>query len=248
MNKTIRSSLGKLATSLQAAPVPFTKSPEQRAREREAREIERLATMARKTLPKILSRYPWPPDQIFSDSPEGVAGDPKEDWRLALSLFQLQETVWIGDKKESGYVRYISHFRRAAEWLEHGECPKGPFVLPAVLKPGSCGRKKRDVARLPFLVVESDTLGKDEMGAVFRWLREAVGMKLVAVVDTARRSLHGWFVRPDAETMRDLKAALEAMGCDRAVLRGTQPVRLPGCQRPGKSAVQALLYLNRGAL
>ena len=248
MNKTIRSSLGKLAASGKATPVRFLKSPAQCAREREQQMIEQLATKARAMLPKILAAYPWPPDQIFTDSPEGVAGDPEEDWRLVLSLFQAEETIWIGDKKESGYVRHISHFLTAAEWQKRGACPTGPFILPAALNPGSCSRKKTDIARLPFLVVESDTLGKSEIGAVFRWMREAVGMKLVAVVDTARWSLHGWFIRPDDQTMRDLEPALKAMGCDGKVLRNSQPVRLPGCLRPGQSAVQALLYLNRGIL
>lgn len=231
-----------------AAGLPcFVKTAEQLARDYEQREGERLAAFARVQLPHILSSLVWPAAQIFSESPGGVSDDPEEDWRLLLSLFRPDETLWIGDTKESGGVQYAGHFRPAAQWLAEGACPRGPFILPATLKPGVWSRTKADVARLPFLVVESDTLDKDDIGAVFRWLREGIGMALCAVVDTGSRSLHGWFARPDAATLRELRAVLPALACDGAVLRDTQPVRLPGCLRPGKATRQALLYFDREA-
>ena len=246
-NRRLRSVIGKAAWGAFPVGKPLQKTPEQFAREHEQKEAARLAAKGGECLPRILTRFPWPAEQIFSDSPGGVADDPEHDWRLILSLFAPDDLLWIGDTRESGSVRHAPHFRTATEWQTRSECPPGPFILPAALKPLVCSRTKEDIERLPFMVVESDTLQKDEIGAVFRWLRDVVRLPLVAVVDTASRSLHGWFIRPDAETLRDLKAVLPAMQCDGAVLRDTQPVRLPGCQRPGKTERQALLYFNPGA-
>jgi hypothetical protein len=223
----------------------FVKSAQQSARAQKKREGEQLGFLASERLPHILSSLPWSASQIYSDSPGGMLDDPEEDWRLALSLFRPDETLWIGDTKESGSAHHAGHFRTAVQWLTEVACPKGPFILPAPLKPGVWTRTKLDVVRVPFLVVESDKLGKDEIGAVFRWLREGLGLALCAVVDTGSRSLHGWFARPDPETLHELRAVLPALSCDGAVLRDTQPVRLPGCLRPGKFIRQALLYFDR---
>ena len=249
-NHALRSAIGK-AESGRYVPTPvYRKSDEQTLKELEQKEAARLAEKARANLPKILAAYPWPPEQIFSDSPDRLADDPRHDWRLLLSLFRKEENLWIGEKTQSGSRRFAHLFRTAAEWLESERCPAGPFILPATLKPGVHSRTKEDIATLPFLVVESDDLDKESMGAVFRWLREAGGLTLHAVVDTGGKSLHGWFSRPDAKTLRELTAVLPAMQCDGAVLRETQPVRLPGClrpdsKRPGKRMQQALLYFNR---
>ena len=245
-NRLLRSAVSKAETGRYVPTPVYRKSEEQLAREKDERETERLAAQARALLPKILAAYPWPVEQIFSDSPEGVADDPDHDWRLLLSLFETGDTLWIGDKQESGSPRQAHHFRTAGEWLESGRCPTGPYIVPATLKPGGHHRRKEDVVSLPFLVVESDELNKDSTGAVFRWLHEVVGLPLHAVVDTGGKSLHGWFSRPDAENLRDLAAILPAMQCDGALLSESQPVRLPGCQRPGKEKrQQALLYFNR---
>ncbi len=249
-NRALRSAVGKAETGRYAPTPVYRKPDEQTAKELEQKEAERLAEKARESLPKIVAAYPWPPEQIFSDSPEGVADDPRYDWRLLLSLFGPEDNLWIGEKTQSGSRRFAHLFRTAAEWQDSRECPAGPFILPATLKPGVHSRTKEDVATLPFLVVESDDLDKESTGAVFRWLREAGGLTLHAVVDTGGKSLHGWFSRPDAKTLRDLTAVLPAMQCDGAVLRDTQPVRLPGClrpesKRPGKKTQQALLYFNR---
>ncbi len=234
---------GEAAATFSSAP--FAKSSEQVGREREQRASRLLAASARVRLPRLLASSPWSAVQIFSDSPEGVADDPAEDWRLLLSLYRSEDHLWIGDVRESG-VRHANRFQSVARWLEGKACPKGPFILPAILKPGACSRTKTDVAGQPLLVIESDLLDKDESGAVFRWLREEVGLTLRAVVDTGSRSLHAWFVRPDAETLRELRIVLPALGFDGATLRETQPVRLPGCLRPGKNTRQAMLYFDRG--
>jgi hypothetical protein len=94
-----------------------------------------------------------------------------------------------------------------------------------------------------FVVVESDLLSRDEVGAVFRYLIEC-GLKLVAVVDTAGKSLHGWFEFPeDEEVMNDLRLILPALKCDPKMLTPSQPARLPGAMRDGKR--QKLIFLAK---
>jgi hypothetical protein len=95
-----------------------------------------------------------------------------------------------------------------------------------------------------FLVVESDTLAKDQVGAVFKWLRDKVGLDLVAIVDTAGKSLHGWFRYPAHEfEVEELKLVLPALQCDPKLFTPSQPVRLPGALRDGKR--QKLVYLAK---
>jgi hypothetical protein len=92
-----------------------------------------------------------------------------------------------------------------------------------------------------FVVVESDLLTRDEVGAVFRYLVDC-GLELVAVVDTAGKSLHGWFEYPeDDEVMDELRLLLPALKCDPKMLTASQPARLPGAMRGEKR--QKLLFL-----
>jgi hypothetical protein len=77
-------------------------------------------------------------------------------------------------------------------------------------------------------------------------------MRLRAIVDTGRKSLHGWFDAPPPEVEAELKIILPNLGrraeakptLDPALFKLAQPCRLPGAWRePGKIR-QALLYLD----
>jgi hypothetical protein len=101
-----------------------------------------------------------------------------------------------------------------------------------------------DILDRRFLVVESDILKKNEVGAVFRWLRESCGLKLVAVIDTAGKSLHGWFDFVSCEPVLDeLRLVLPSLKCDPKLFTASQPVRLPGAERDGN--LQRLVYLAK---
>ena len=92
-------------------------------------------------------------------------------------------------------------------------CPSGPLIAASTFQPGSAQRCRDRVANSRFLVVESDTLGADEVGGVFRFLREAESLPLRAVIDTAGRSVHGWFERPsDPIKLEELLFVLPALG------------------------------------
>jgi hypothetical protein len=96
------------------------------------------------------------------------------------------------------------------------------------------------MSRHVFLVVESDSLSKEQMLAVFAWMRQF--MHLRAIVDTAGKSLHGWFEYPNPFQLEELRVILPTLGCDPALFRTSQPCRLPGALRDGK--FQRLLWLD----
>jgi len=91
-----------------------------------------------------------------------------------------------------------------------------------------------------FLVVESDTLGRDDVGANFRWMRDKVGLKLRAIVDTAAKVCTLGSNTPGFDCRR-IKAVLPELGLRSKVITASQPVRLPGALRVGK--YQRLVYL-----
>ncbi|MFZ4777176.1 MAG: hypothetical protein ACOYM3_17545 [Terrimicrobiaceae bacterium] len=203
--------------------------------------IEKRVTAA---LPVIIGEHAWPIERILADSPVPVAGmEPEQQWREIVALPpDSDEMIWIGQKMESGSAAYADKFHSRQEWLSRNGAAPANFILPAMLRPGSVSRKKEDITRKTICVVESDDLKHDEIGAVFHWLEIELGWQLLAVVDTAGKSLHGWFKPPDLPP-RELCALIKGLKCDANVLRDTQPVRLPGAMRDGR--MQQLIYLRR---
>lgn len=200
-------------------------------------------THAKALRSEILRQYRWPYHDIIDQSPVSVVGREPEHWRPIVELFRPGAVVWIGDKTDSGDPRFASSFRTSAEWLACQHVP-GPLICPATFAPGVWSRSNANVAERPYFVVESDTLGRDEVGAVFKWLVSAVQLDLKAVVDTAGKSLHGWFGRPNSEVFNDLTIVLPELGCDAGMFRPSQPARLPGALRDGR--YQKLVFLSKG--
>ncbi len=174
--------------------------------------------------------------------------DPLEHWRFHLEhLFEQQDVVWIGattdscseceDEERKCYCR--AHFRTVNEWKQENEAP-GQFTCPSTFQAGIHSRSIANVVTRRYLVVESDTLSKGEMRALFAWINQYLPLR--AVVDTAGRSLHGWFETPGARMEAELKVVLPAMGCDPALFKLSQPCRLPGALRDGKP--QRLVWLS----
>jgi hypothetical protein len=112
-----------------------------------------------------------------------------------------------------------------------------------MFRPGSTSRSNANVECRQFLVVESDVLHRDEVGAVFLFLQRRLGHPLRCIVDTGGKSLHGWFEAPPEGTLlARLKAGLTGLGCDPKMFNPSQPARLPGALRDGKE--QKLIWLN----
>jgi hypothetical protein len=206
-------------------------------------ESHRLRQEAQNAKPDILRDYKWPYKAIAADSPETITLTPRHQWLYVLNLFGNGDVVWVGrETYDTGHIRYQRRFRPVIEWMSSRLCP-GMFVCPNTFKPGVHSRSDANVLARKFLVVESDTLDRDNVGAVFRWLEKTKGMRLRAVVDTAGKSLHGWFDYPQPELMEQLKIVLPELGCDPSLFRASQPCRLPGATRDGK--YQTLIYITQ---
>ncbi|MBE7158849.1 MAG: hypothetical protein INR62_10545 [Rhodospirillales bacterium] len=249
-NHALRSSCGKAKSALmQGGVLPATKrrrlTAEERAQRERMRHLDLLQKQATAALPGILLKRAWPVAAMHADSPVCLSST-NEHWRLLLGLYQPEDVVWIGGKKDSGQLRHGRYFRPAGSWLQETFCPLGPLVAASTFTPGTFQRSRGRVAASRFLVVESDSLHAGEIGAVFRFLRDAEGLALHAVIDTGGRSLHGWFARPAApERLEELLTVLPAMGCDPGPMREPCLSRLPGAWRGTRQ--QKLIYFDSHA-
>jgi hypothetical protein len=118
----------------------------------------------------------------------------------------------------------------------------GNFTCGSSFKPGSFQRSNANCNGTRFLVIESDTLTKDEVGAVFAYLQRRMHYQLHCIIDTAGKSLHAWFDAPRNKVLENrLKAGLTAFGCDPKMFTYSQPVRVPGAWRDGK--MQRLIWV-----
>ena len=209
-----------------------------------ARLEEELKVRTKKSLPSLLKKHAWSYDGIVADSPNPIAADDRQGMFQAFTaMFENEDVVWIGDVSQTGKSHHDVNFQTKAQWLA-GEIPAGPFTCPSCFTPGVVSRSKDNVAVRRYLVVESDSLSKNDVGAIFRWLEQAVGLHLRAVVDTAGRSLHGWFEYPPDDILEELKIMLPALGCDPKMFGSSQPCRLPGGLREGR--IQRLIYSKNG--
>lgn len=240
-NKTLREAI------LEGKPAEAHRmTAEDKARRKEREENERLRLRATKALPQVLKEFAWPCDQIVASSPITVTDNEAGHWKLLLQKFQPDDVVWIGDKIDSGRPEHTKHFKTAKEWLKCSVAP-AQFICPVAFKNTSYARSNDNILARRFLVVESDTLSHNEVGAVFRWLHKACDLKLIAIVDTAGKSLHGWF-EFEEDLMPNLKLVLPAYQCDPKLFTASQPVRLPGALRDGLAGkYQKLVYLSEEA-
>ena len=217
-----------------------------RAEGREAGEqlvLETLRTAAERFRPDLFEFFRWPIAAILEDSPLLVAErDAEEQFRTWLKLWPACSTVWIGDVYSSGSPKHRTHFRPVAEWYQIGPV-MGNFTCGSSFRPGSYSRSNENLSGQRFLVVESDTLSKDEVGAIFSYLRRRLRYRLHCIIDTAGKSLHAWFDAPRSKLFESrLKAGLEVFGCDPKMFTYSQPVRVPGAWREGR--LQRLVWLE----
>src|ERR1017187_7919229 len=153
----------------------------------------------------IVREFAWPYEQMIMDSSGGIDEPVHEHYYQIFCLFDDDDIVWCGrDVVDTGSPAHASRFRLVREWLAEGICP-GSFVCPSTFKQGVYSRSNDHVLKSKFLVVESDKIDKNEIGALFRWLNTNVGLRLRAVVDTGGKSLHGWFDYPDPHLFEQLK-------------------------------------------
>jgi len=206
--------------------------------------LDLVAVHAERFRPQLFDFFRWPMAQILADSPLVVADrESDEQFRTWLKLWPADSTVWVGDVFSSGKPEHATHFRAVAEWYQIGPV-MGNYTCGSAFKPGVHSRSNENLSGFRFLVIESDTLSRDEVGAVFAYLNRRLHYSLHAIVDTAGKSLHGWFDAPrSADAAARLKAGLVVFGCDPKVFTWSQPVRVPGAFRDGR--LQRLVWLRR---
>lgn len=217
------------------APEPESETGETGSKD----ELRRQRRMVN-ALGDIIREFEWTYEQMINDSGGGVDEPVHEHYYQAFCLFQDDDIIWCGrDVQDTGSPAHASRFRPVREWLAETTSP-GSFICPSTFKQGVYSRSNEHVLQPKFLVVESDKINKNEMGALFRWLRTNVGLNLRVVIDTAGKSLHGWFDYPESRLLEQLRYFLPALGCDSALFNPSQPCRLPGAVRNGH--YQKLIY------
>ena len=206
--------------------------------------LESLRAAAARYRQDLFEFFRWPKAQILEESPLLVTHrDPDEQFRTWLKIWPACSTIWIGDVYSSGKPEHRTHFRPVSEWYQIGPV-MGNYTCGSSFTPGSFRRTNENLNGHRFMVVESDTLGHDEIGAVFAFLRRRLHYEMHCIIDTAGKSLHGWFESPPNKIFESrLKAALEVFGCDPKVFTYSQPVRVPGAWREGK--LQRLVWLRQ---
>jgi hypothetical protein len=242
--RTLRS--GDVLLSCGSVMPRETVQAQARAAGRDAAEqlvLETVRALAERFKPDLFEVFHWPMEEILRESPLQVCErDPEDQFRTWLKLWPACSTVWIGDVYSSGKPEHRSHFRPVAEWYEIGPA-LGNFTCGSSFKPGSYQRSNESLNGHRFLVLESDSLARDEVGAIFAYLRRRLRYRLHCIIDTAGKSLHAWFDAPrNSIAERRLKAGLEVFGCDPKVFTYSQPVRVPGAWRERK--LQQLIWLE----
>jgi hypothetical protein len=205
--------------------------------------LETLRANAERFKPELFDFFRWPLAQIIEDSPLLVhQRDAEDQFRTWLRLWPAHCHVWIGDIYSSGKPEHRTHFRPVADWYQIGPA-MGNFTCGSSFKPGSFQRSNANCNGTRFMVVESDTLPKDEVGAIFAYLNRRLRFNLHAIIDTAGKSLHGWFDAPRTPRIEaQLKATLTTFGCDPKLFTYSQPVRVPGAYRDGR--LQRIVWLK----
>lgn len=199
-------------------------------------------------LKQALERFPVELPDLWELSPYRLELEPAEQFPLFIrTLWRPHEIVWCGYNRQSGQERHRDNFKPAAVWAEVGR-PPGPQTSGFSFKPGACSRKKEFIEARRHLVVESDTLTKEQAASLFLWLKERMRLPLRAVVHGGNKSLHGWFGVPGEERLRELQEVLPVAGVDGKVLKTSGiPVRVPGWKREETGEWQRLLYLDPAA-
>jgi hypothetical protein len=202
-------------------------------------------------LSRIKAGYPAMVADLWESSSVRCDED-SDDAKVFLRLFPSKGVLWIApDIFQSGKPEHARFFRTREQLEAETFTAPGTRIAPASFKPGSYSRNRESVADHLFTVAESDEIGadklyadKDEFCSLIRWLREACGWHLAAVVDSGGKSLHAWFRHPGASDMELVAEHAAALGLDSKFSEPSQPWRLPGVNRENSEQSQILVYLD----
>lgn len=241
--KKLRSEIGKHESKGgEIAP----ENPEAR-RKRElgkqhAARLTKIAEEEKERLAQTLGQYATAALDMMQD---GRPTSGEEQARALMSLFHPEDVVWCGLHAHSisvedaldtdpaqqarlARIRLAVPFRTAKAWVDSGKL-FGPRISPSSFKPGVLSRSNQFVRHKRFLVIEHDKLPLDEQASLMRWLMEAQGLKLRALIFTGGKSLHGWFDYPTSGDIEELRARLvDGMDFDPSTFNPSHSYRAPG--------------------
>lgn len=248
-NRNLRSAIGKEEAACGVDVGKISRGPLDPARE----VLIQKALYLRRCLQ---ADYGWPLAEIkaASNPPE----HPVSQRFNLMTMFEPLDWVWNGHIFESGKPHHHHRFKPVTEWawLCNQEDSSGcdpvefssvfrEYVVPSAFQRGSFARTRENLVGPRFLVVESDILSKDQVGAVFRWLGTLLTLR--TIIDTGGKSLHGWFDYPGEDLLKELMVILPILGCDRKMFNPAQPCRMPGVIRGNTGKLQEMIYWAGGA-
>ena len=151
-------------------------------------------------------------------------------------------TEWLLERKPPGNFTCASLFADGCSSRKNETATATPFLIvegdavdPLCALKGArkAARKAEDLPDDPANELSREDKERNRLAclAVIRWLREAVELRLVAIVDAANKSAHGWFEMPPASVVAELRTILPDLGCDAALFKPSQPARLAGVKR-----------------
>jgi hypothetical protein len=186
---------------------------------------------------------------LIKSSPDQVNNLTPQEMMIAhLSLFAPNDLIWIG--KHVNHVQY-PFFNPTALWLKNLPIDYGTYISGSSYKNRHGSRKPINIDKNRYIVLEHDQISKDQVAKIFMNTQKK-GMKLIAVVDSGNKSIHGW-IRNDNEAEYWRKYYLIHGFCSSA-MKDNQPVRLAGGTRYFKEeenrspAIQKLLYLDKSLI
>lgn len=174
-------------------------------------------------------------------------------------MFHPTDIIWLGDPHNTG-PWYENHFQTRNAFLGQTRnaflggaralSAYGNFICPNPIKPKANSRSVENLAMRRYFVIECDKahpnpdINRDRCGAVFKYLSVVQPeLHLRAIVDSGNKSLHGWY-EYDEPLYNWCRIVLPALGADPATMRLSQPVRMPGADRPDTGRTQWCIWMD----
>lgn len=194
--------------------------------------------------------------ELFSHSAIRLDDAPAGDAVLLLeSVYRPSDVLFIG-------TQYDTKVNRVDTWLKllKSGAPVPPHITPNTLtgKPapdkggkGMTMRGDNNVVGFRVAVAEMD--GRPRAEQLAFWL--TVDLPIVALIDSAGKSIHAWVATPGISTTAEWDNQVEGelfgqwlipLGCDPACKNEARLSRLPGHLRADKGRMQRLLYVTPG--
>lgn len=196
-------------------------------------------------------------EDLINSSPYQI--DPNADIRKEFikGMFFPNHTIWMGGVFDSGKPHHTANFKTVRDWLE---CPiLPPRVAAGIFNEHTFSRSIRAVTIEPYIIIESDSMegvkpeteadkerNKQIFHAFILYAQDKLDLKLRAVIDTANKSLHSYFLKPTDHQLDCLLHMAEAFNLDEGLIRygAASPLRTPGCIHNKTNRPAELLYFH----